>query len=130
MVAAACFGNDNARDIKLVNSSGTAVHLYVDAADRRSAFDVAVGATERSGVMWPIDSTDDRTRTVLAEDLSGKLIYCERFTYRDLERVKWTITIEVRNSCDRFQLPRRRAAVPELKGVHGARDAHTQLRRQ
>jgi YD repeat-containing protein len=99
MVAAGCFGNDNARVTKLVNSSGTAVRLYMDAADRRSAIDVAVGATEVSGVMWPTDFTDGRTRTILAEDLSGQLIYCERFTYRDLERVKWTITIEVRNGC-------------------------------
>jgi hypothetical protein len=99
MVAAGCFGNDNARDTKLVNGSGIPVRLYLDATDRESAINLAVGVTKISGVMWPIDNTDDRTRTVLAEDLSGKLVYCERFTYQDLARVKWTITIEVRNSC-------------------------------
>jgi hypothetical protein len=36
---------------------------------------------------------------ILAEDVSGKRIYCQRFTHADLVKVDWKIKVTERDLC-------------------------------
>lgn len=55
--------------------------------------DVGPGASVESAWLWPLDASDRRVRRVEASTRDGVFVYCQDFTFKDLEVVKWRIRI-------------------------------------
>jgi hypothetical protein len=104
LLLAACgympiFG-DPLRKVDIENTTSVPLRIYQDGVRRTLPLDVPPHMTAETAFPWPIDGSDGRTRTILAEDASGKRVYCERFRYADLVKVKWKITVIERDLCD------------------------------
>jgi hypothetical protein len=91
---------DPLKEVNIENTTSIPLRIYQDGVRRTLPLDVAPHTTAETAFPWPIDGRDGRTRTILAEDASGKRIYCERFGYADLVKVKWKITVIERDLCD------------------------------
>jgi hypothetical protein len=96
----ACGLGDPAEKVDIENTTSIPLRIYQDGFRRELPLDIAPHTTAKTAFMWPIDRFDSRTRAILAEDASGKRIYCERFAYADLVRVRWKITIIERDLCE------------------------------
>ena len=85
---------DPARPIDLHNATGVTIILYQDAAaPKANTRTVEPGATAESAWLWPITSSDRRVRVVKATDRSGTLLYCQAFTFGELEEISWRVEI-------------------------------------
>jgi hypothetical protein len=90
---------DPLREVDIENSTPIALHVFQDGERRTLALDLAAHATAETAFAWPIDSSDGRSRMILAEDAEGKRVYCERFRFADLVRIGWKITLTRHDRC-------------------------------
>jgi hypothetical protein len=90
---------DPLQAVVIENRTDVSVRVYQDGDSRKLPLDIATHETARTAFAWPIDVSDGRKRKILADDVNGRLVYCERFSYQDLIRVDWHISIEERDKC-------------------------------
>jgi len=100
--AASCGGviiGDPSHVVYLHNTSDGAVLVYeVSGTDRVFDARVAAGATKEVG--WLISRTSPRKRTVEAFDEAGVLVFCQSYSYDELEGIAWRIEIvSGQNAC-------------------------------
>ena len=103
VLVAACvylpiFG-DPLQNVDIENATAIPLRVYQDGERRILPLEVAPKAVAKTAFTWPIDDSDGRARMILAEDASGKRIYCQRFTYADLVKVDWKIEVIERDLC-------------------------------
>lgn len=90
---------DPLRPVDIENATALQLRVYQDGATRRLPLDISAHGVARTAFAWPIDPSDGRVRVVLAEDPSGRRVYCESFTYKDLLAVHWKIRITEKDAC-------------------------------
>ena len=104
-VVAACaclpvaFG-DPLHKVDIENGTSIPLRIYQDGVRRTLPLDLSPHAIAQTAFPWPIDISDGRARTILAEDAAGKRVYCERFRYGDLVKADWKIKVTERDLCD------------------------------
>ena len=85
---------DTSHDVQLRNATETIVLLYEDNTDPPSPpVRLEPGATRHNVWLWPVRPTDSLRRTVVALSLERSLLYCQEFTYQELERLQWRVEI-------------------------------------
>jgi len=90
---------DPLKVVDIENTTAIPLRVYQDGVRRDLPLDLPAHATAHTAFAWPIDSSDGRSRMILAEDGAGKRVYCERFTYGDLVKVGWRIKVIERDLC-------------------------------
>jgi len=90
---------DPLQKVDIENATAISLRVYQDGERRILPLEVAPHATAKTAFPWPIDDSDGRARMILAEDASGKRIYCQRCTYADLVKVDWKIRVIEHDLC-------------------------------
>ena len=90
---------DPLQKVDIENATAIPLRVYQDGERRILPLEVAPHATAKTAFPWPIDDSDGRVRMILAEDATGKRIYCQRFTYADLVKADWKIRVIEHDLC-------------------------------
>lgn len=86
---------DRSHDVAITNPNDASVVLF-DAGREYPAQSRTLAPHETKITQWLIsdDRSDAITQKVEATDSTGRLIFCHRFTYNELTRLKWQVSLQ------------------------------------
>jgi hypothetical protein len=101
-VSSACVTlRDATRNVVIVNGMDRPLVVYTFDKDPRFAKRLAPGERWTDTWMYPLSSDDKRRALVEANDETGLLVFCERYSFDDLARLSARIEIRERHvNCD------------------------------
>ncbi len=95
MLLSACrIIGDPGHGVFIHNATGARIVLY-SMGGEQPALKETLQPDATIPTSWTIPSgpNDARQRKVEAEDLQGRLLFCRRYTYAELDRIRWRVEI-------------------------------------
>jgi hypothetical protein len=85
---------DRSHDVTITNPSDVPVILY-DVGREHPAQSRTIAAHETRVTQWLVsdDHSDSITQKVEATDTNGNLVFCHRYTYNELSRLNWQVSL-------------------------------------
>lgn len=87
-------------DVYLTNGTSETLTIYELQRGPGLSRTLGAGASVKSSWPYPLSADDHRRARLEVDDSNGTRVYCSDFTWDDLNRLRWEITILKSKTCD------------------------------